>query len=107
MTRSIKDSELRVYQSCQKYFREHAAESDKIKDPSRKRLSNVSLESRLGSSRHIEEEPLKTSSLLEESNEEERKEKPLPKGLPLLARKTRRCLDCNKLLTKAFKTFRN
>lgn len=70
MSRGIKDSELRSYQSCQKYFRDHASESDKIKDLSRKRLSMISLDSRLGSSRMIEEEPLKTSGLMDEDNEE-------------------------------------
>lgn len=31
----------------------------------------------------------------------------MPKGLQLLSRKTRRCIECNKLLTKSFKTFRH
>ena len=111
LSRGIKDSELRSYQSCQKYFRDRVTEAERARDFSKKqqqRVSTVSLDSKLGSSRLlVDEEPLKTSGLLDDSVEEERKDKPMPKGLPLVSRKTRRCFDCNKLLTKSFRTFRN
>lgn len=54
------------------------------------------------------DETIKFTTLDEEESDgdDNKLSKILPKPIPLIARKTRRCLHCKKLLTKSFRTFR-
>ena len=128
-SKGLREPDLRLYQSCQRFFKEKIIENGEVrKELSRKprtandtknmvmqfRADYLGLQaSQAGSSIlapvHLSSDPELTFTTLDDEDEaeEDRGARNLPKGLPLLARKTRRCLHCKKLLTKSFKTFKN
>jgi hypothetical protein len=53
LSRGIKDSEIRAYMACQKYFKDHLVENEKVRDLSRRRISVVSVDSKISSAKAI------------------------------------------------------
>ena len=134
-SKGLKEPELKYYQHCQRFLKDKVMENGDmhIEHNRRPRTAHDTRDMILQfRSDYLGMHPSQTGSTLvartvplldetvkytglndEDSDLEDNKDnklsnlKNIPKQIPLISRKTRRCLNCKKLLTKSFKTFKS